>query len=138
MDVAEISHRLFGIKSMSEFRAEHLGFEKLHLYDGGKIGICAISYEDKMFNKLRDEHLSTVVDMVRSVAGVEIAVAIRQPTEKLEFRVSTRANIDFDVAAVCATFGGGGHRRAAGATLIARDTAEAEKLMLDAIRKAMQ
>ena len=134
VDVAEISHRLFGIKSMAEFRAEHLGFEKLHLYDGGRIGICTITYEDKQFNRLRDEHLSTVVDMVRSVAGVEIAVAIRQPTEEMKFRVSTRANIDFDVAAVCATFGGGGHRRAAGATVIAKDAEEAERLVLNAIR----
>ena len=137
IDVAEISHKLFGIKSFAMLRAEQLGFEKLHLFEGGRIGIASISYEDKQFNKLQDEHLSTLVDLVRSVAGVEIAVAIRQPTEDRSFRVSTRANIDFDVAAVCATFGGGGHRRAAGATLEAKDTEEAERLVLNAIRAKM-
>jgi len=138
IDVADISHKLFGIKSLAMLRAEQLGFEKLHLFEGGRIGIASVSFEDKRFNKLQDEHLSTLVDLVRSVAGVEIAVAIRQPTEARSFRVSTRANIDFDVAAVCATFGGGGHRRAAGATVEAKDTAEAERLVLNAILAEMK
>lgn len=134
VDVAELSHLLFESKSMAVLRAEHLGFERLHLFEGGKVGISTVSFEDKQFNKLKDEHLSTVVDVVRAVAGVMIAVAIRQPTEERTFRVSMRANGDFDVAAVCATFGGGGHKRAAGATLIAKDAAEAEHLVLKAIK----
>ncbi len=134
IDVAELSHRLFEVKSMALLRAERLGFEKLHLFCGGKVGMSTVSFEDKTFNKLQDEHLSTVVDVVRAVEGVEIAVAIRQPTEDRAFRVSMRANGDYDVAAVCATFGGGGHRRAAGATVTAKDAEEAERLVLNAIR----
>lgn len=133
IDVAEISRRLFETKSMQVLRAEQLGFEKLHLFCGGKVGMSTVSFEDKTFNKLRDEHLSTVVDVVRAVAGVEIAVAIRQPTEERAFRVSMRANGDYDVAAVCAAFGGGGHRRAAGATVTAKDAEEVEHLVLKAI-----
>lgn len=135
VDVAEISHKLFGVKSFPVLRAERLGFDKLHLYDKGKIGISAISFEDKQFNKLQDEHLSTIVDIVRSVEGVEIAVVIRQIEKERLFRVSMRANIDADVAAICAKFGGGGHRRAAGATVEAKDVEEAERLVLDAIHK---
>ena len=136
VDVAEISHKLFGVKSFPVLRAERLGFDKLHLYDKGKVGISAISFEDKQFNKLCDEHLSSVVDVVRSVEGVEIAVVIRQIEKERAFRVSMRANVDFDVAAVCAKFGGGGHRRAAGATVEAKDVEEAERLVLDAIQKS--
>lgn len=135
VDVAEISHKLFCVKSFPVLRAERLGFDKLHLYDKGKVGISAISFEDKQFNKLSDEHLSTIVDVIRSVEGVEIAVLIRQIEKERMFRVSMRANVDFDVAAVCAKFGGGGHRRAAGATLEAKDVEEAERLILDAIHK---
>jgi phosphoesterase RecJ-like protein len=135
VDVAEISHKLFCVKSFPVLRAERLGFDKLHLYDKGKVGISAISFEDKQFNKLSDEHLSTIVDVIRSVEGVEIAVLIRQIEKERMFRVSMRANVDFDVAVVCAKFGGGGHRRAAGATLEAKDVEEAERLILDAIHK---
>ena len=66
VDVAEISHKLFCVKSFPVLRAERLGFDKLHLYDKGKVGISAISSEDKQFNKLSDEHLSTMVDVIRS------------------------------------------------------------------------
>ena len=133
VDVAELSRRLFETKSMSVLRAELLGFERLHLFCNGKVGMATVSFEDKRFNKLKDEHLSTVVDVVRSLEGVEIAVAIRQPTEERSFRVSMRANGDYDVAAVCAAFGGGGHRRAAGATVTAKDAEEAERLVLQEI-----
>lgn len=137
IDVAYLSHKLFEVKSRAVLCAEKLAAERLHLYEQGRIGISAISMADKRENGLEDEHLSTVVDVVRSVAGVEIAVAIRQPSEEGVFRVSMRANIDFDVSAVCATFGGGGHRRAAGATLHAASLAEAEAAVVAALKKAM-
>lgn len=133
IDVADLSRRLFETKSMQMLRAEQLGFEKLHLFCDGRVGISTVSFEDKIFNKLRDEHFSTVVDVVRAVEGVEIAVAIRQPTEERVFRVSMRANGDYDVAAACAAFGGGGHRRAAGATVTAKDAEEAERLVLRSV-----
>ena len=138
IDVSDLSHKLFEVKSLAVLRAERLATERLHLYENGRIGISAISMVDKAQNDLKDEHLSTVVDVVRSVAGVEIAVAMRQPTEEGVFRVSMRANIDFDVAAVCATFGGGGHRRAAGATLHAASLADAESMVVAALQRAMR
>lgn len=130
VDVAEISRKLFEIKSMQVLRAEQLALERLRLYENGRIAIAAISHDDKQFNKLEDEHLSTVVDIARSVAGVDIAVAIRQPGEDGIFRVSMRANADIDVSEICAAFGGGGHKRAAGATVSAAGIADAEARVL--------
>ncbi len=130
VDVAEISRKLFETKSMQVLRAEQLALERLRLYENGRIAIAAISHDDKQFNKLEDEHLSTVVDIARSVAGVEIAVAIRQPGEDGIFRVSMRANADIDVSEICAAFGGGGHKRAAGATVSAAGIADAEARVL--------
>ncbi|MBQ8341542.1 MAG: bifunctional oligoribonuclease/PAP phosphatase NrnA [Clostridia bacterium] len=130
VDVAEISRKLFETKSMQTLRAEQLALERLRLYENGRIAIAAISYDDKQFNKLEDEHLSTVVDVARSVAGVAVAVAIRQPGKDGIFRVSMRANEDIDVSEICAIWGGGGHKRAAGATLSAAGIADAEARVL--------
>lgn len=130
IDVAEISHLLFETKSMQILRAEQLALEHLRLYENGRIAITTISYDDKQFNKLEDEHLNTIVDVARSVAGVEVAVALRQPGKEGIFRASMRANADIDVAAVCAAFGGGGHKRAAGATISAAGIADAEAKVL--------
>ena len=134
VDVAEISHALFESKSMQELRAEQLGIEHMHLYDEGRIAIIPLSYDLLCKADLEPQHLSCVIDVARSLAGVEVAVVLRQPEDAPRFRASMRANVDFDVSAVCERFGGGGHRRAAGATVEAPDVASAESAVLEAIR----
>lgn len=135
IDAARINHLLLEVKSQKLLAAEAEGFKYLHLYNEGKIAIVVFPYECKRDLALADEHLETLIDVARRVAGVEIAAAIRQPNEEPVFRLSMRASVDFDVSAVCATFGGGGHPRAAGATLNGfLNLAEAEQAVLAAIR----
>ena len=52
----------------------------------------------------------------RSIEGVKIAATLRQISGD-KVKVSVRALPGFDAAAVCAAFGGGGHKGAAGATI---------------------
>ena len=135
IDAAYINHMLLEVRSPKVLAAEAEAFRCLHIYEEGKIAIVAFPYESKRALALADEHLETLVDVARRVSGVEIAAAIRQPSEENVFRLSARASIDFDVSAVCATFGGGGHPRAAGATLLGfADIEKAEQAVLAAIR----
>jgi len=133
IDAAEINRRLFEVKSMELLRAERAGFDRLSLYEDGRVAIVSFPYALRTELGLCDEHLETLVDVARCVEGVEVAVAIRQSTPEGVFRVSMRANVDFDVAEVAATFGGGGHRRAAGATVYAPDITAAERAVAEAI-----
>lgn len=133
VDVAEVSRLLFETKSPATLRAERLGLSKLQVLDGGRVAVITVSYAELQENDLRPEHLATLIDIARSVAGVEVAAVLRQLSDQPVFRLSTRANVDFDVSAVCATFGGGGHRRAAGATLHADCMESALSLLLSAI-----
>ena len=116
-DPADINHRLFGIKSYDLLRAEKVGFDRLRLFADGKLGIVDMPYEVKAANGFTDEHFDTLVDVARGLQGVQVAVAIRQPTAEGVFRVSMRSSCHVDVSAVCATFGGGGHIKAAGCTI---------------------
>ena len=52
----------------------------------------------------------------RDLAGVRIAVAFKELSDD-EIRVSLRSSGSLDVAALAATFGGGGHRNASGCTV---------------------
>src|SRR5262249_7378932 len=56
--------------------------------------------------------------ILRDVAGVEIAAFFRNFDDPNETRVSMRSNIPYDVARICVRLGGGGHARAAGATVL--------------------
>lgn len=116
-DPAEINHQLFEVKSEKLLLAERLGAERLARYCDGALGIITFPASLKKEHDLTDEHLETLVDIPRALEGVQVAVAIRQPTETSAFRVSMRSNSDFDVSAVCARFGGGGHVKAAGCTV---------------------
>lgn len=135
IDTAEINRKLFESRSYQSLKAEKAGFDRLRFFEDGKIAIITFPYALQKELDVREEHLGTLIDVARCIAGVEIAAAIRE-TATGDFRVSLRANTHFDVAAVAARFGGGGHVRAAGATLVADSMAQAEEKLLAALREA--
>lgn len=135
IDAAEINHRLFESKSMELLRAESAGISNLHLFAGGRIGVITFPYALKVALALSDEHLETLVELARSLSGVKIAAAIRQSGASGVFRVSVRSSCAYDVSALCAQFGGGGHEKAAGCTITATDIDEAMSKLVDCIRE---
>lgn len=137
IDAAYINHMLFSQKSYSQLQAESLAFSRVHLYENGKIGIAALPYDLLRQNGLGDGDLGSVVDVIRSIRGVEIAVFVKQKTEGGDFRVSMRSSVDFNVANVCAAFGGGGHERAAGCAVHTDSAEQAEQLVVDTLRRKL-
>lgn len=136
-DAVDINHKLYSSKSPKQMCAEGEASRRLKLYADGRVASVTFPYELKNSLGLLDEHLETVIDIPRSVAGVEVAFAVRQPEEKGYFRVSMRSASDFDVAALCALYGGGGHVRAAGCSVEAPSIEEAESIILNAIIKRL-
>ena len=69
----------------------------------------------------------------RTIAGVKMAATLRENGED-GVKMSIRAVPGYDAAAVCAKFGGGGHKGAAGASIalpLAEAAKEVEKAMLE-------
>jgi len=127
VDAADVNHRLFEMKSEKQLRAEAFAIEHTKTSPDGKIAWVLITDADRRAIDVEEEHLETVIDMVRSRAGVEVALAVReQPNGTL--RASMRSS-GFDVASVAACFGGGGHLRAAGCTV----TASSPRAALDRV-----
>ena len=133
IDCADINHKLFEAKTMEQLRAQAAGISNLHLFANGKIAVVTFPYALKAALGLADEHLETLVDVARSLIGVQVAVSIRQPGTDGTFRVSTRSNGAYDVSALCAKFDGGGHKKAAGCTVHAADMDEAMNKIVHAI-----
>ena len=131
VDAADINHRLFETKSAEQLRAEAFAIEHTKTSDDGKVAFVAITLADKAAMGVEEEHLETVIDVVRSRAGVEIAVAVRELADG-SFKASFRSS-GFNVAAVAAAFGGGGHLRAAGCSLSSPSVEEAVAAVLSEI-----
>jgi phosphoesterase RecJ-like protein len=56
-----------------------------------------------------------LIDVIRTARDVDVAAIVKQQKDG-RFKVSVRSRGDHDLAAIAATFGGGGHRLAAGYT----------------------
>ena len=125
IDCADINRRLFDNKSLERLRAQSAAISNIELFADGKIAVVTFPYALKAALGLDDEDLGALVDLPRSLSGVEVALCIRQPLPEGKFRVSARSNGAYDVAELCRKFDGGGHVRAAGCTLTATDIAEA-------------
>ncbi len=138
IDTAKINQLLFDSKSMEVLAVEKAGLETLKLYHRRKIAVVFFTYNMKEELGVLDEHLETLIDVARSVEGVEVAVAIRQPTKEKTFRVSTRSAGSVDVSVVCTHFGGGGHVRASGCTVVADSIGHVADLVVAEIEKQMR
>lgn len=133
IDCAAINHRLFDSKPMEILRAEAAGIGNLRCYAGGRVAVIPFSYAEKTELGLRDEHLETLIDVARSLCGVEVAISLRQPKDEPVFRASVRSSGACNVATLCEQFGGGGHAKAAGCTLQAPDIDTAVRMLVEAI-----
>ena len=60
--------------------------------------------------------LEGIVSQLRVTKGVEVAIFLYEIGEQ-EYKVSLRATGNVDVSKVAVTFGGGGHKKAAGFTM---------------------
>lgn len=136
-DTADICRLLFGRFTEREMRAKMVAIRNLHLTESGRLGTVVFSRATLEENSLDDRDIGGVIDTPRCIDGVYVALSVRE-SESGRFKISSRANVDIDVAAVCSKFGGGGHTRAAGCTIVAANADEAEKIAVAAFGEAVR
>ena len=78
-----------------------------------------------------------IAGMLRDIEGVQVAAFFKNYGDPMVTRVSLRSNTPYDVAAVCIRLGGGGHARAAGAT-VHKPLAEAIPLVIAEIEREVR
>ena len=133
IDTAEINRLLFDSKNPARLNAERIGLENLKTCCDGKIAIIALDYDEIIEAGVDVEELDAFIDVARCVDGVEVALAIKQHEKDGKFRVSMRSNGNVDVSEICASFGGGGHARAAGCGIDAEDKRSVAERVLRAV-----
>ena len=114
------------LKSRSQVEMLRKVLETLTFLKDGKIAYIEIPLELYDHNVETD----TFISYPRYVEGVEIALLFKQVEANLT-RVSFRSK-EIDVAKIALSFGGGGHKKAAGCSIYA-PLKEAEKVVLDVV-----
>jgi phosphoesterase RecJ-like protein len=102
----------------------------------GRLVFTSVTREDFEATGAAAADTEDVVNMTLVIAGTEVAVIlVEQPDTRV--KVSFRSRAGLDCSRLAETFGGGGHKAAAGAT-VSGPLAEAETRVLDAVRAAMR
>ena len=99
--------------------------------------VAWMTVPEDAFRRLRalPEDLEGLIDYPRSVEGVEVGLLFRRARDG-DVKVSFRANGEVDMNALARRFGGGGHRKAAGAK-IAEPLEDALFRVVEAARDAV-
>ena len=130
--VAEMVH---GHRSEASVRLLGEVLQSLRIESGGRLAVMTADEEAFRRAKARPEDTEEIVNIPRSIAGVEVVTFLKQ-FEPGIVRVSFRSRGDFDVRKIAAGFGGGGHRNAAGCT-ITGDLGDAERRVTTALADAL-
>ena len=116
VDAAEINRVMFDTKSRNRLEMEKMVLEKAEFHFGGKCMVLAVTAEMQEKTGCTKDELEGVAVISRSVEGVLAGVSIKQVGEN-KFKVSLRTYEPLDASEICKSFGGGGHKAAAGCTI---------------------
>lgn len=99
--------------------------------------LACLSLDKAMIERCVKTGFDTDVMMepLRSIEGVEVVALLKERFDG-NVKCSLRARGDIDVQAIVSQFGGGGHKKAAGATMMMR-LADAERAIHDAVQQAL-
>jgi phosphoesterase RecJ-like protein len=87
---------------------------RTEFHEGGRVALLTLPLNPS--GQVHEMDTDDALDVVRSVASIEVVLFVREVRPGL-CKLSARSKTDFNVAALASTFGGGGHRKAAGATI---------------------
>jgi bifunctional oligoribonuclease and PAP phosphatase NrnA len=105
------------------------------LFDG-RVALTSLTQQQLADYGLDIQAMDELIDFTRDIAGVEISIVLKE-MEKGGTKIGFRAKRGYKVDALARSFGGGGHEKAAGAT-VKTDLGETRKLLLKALEELLQ
>ncbi|MBQ3518869.1 MAG: bifunctional oligoribonuclease/PAP phosphatase NrnA [Clostridia bacterium] len=116
IDNGDINRRIFETKSKAYIQFEALAMSNLRMHFDGKCAVMALTKDMFTRTGLDESETHMIAGLPRQVEGVLVGATIKEKDNGL-CRVSLRSNEPVDVSAIAKTFGGGGHKLAAGCDL---------------------
>ena len=116
-DVHKVFESVYESVQFAKLKLLARALDRAQIYDGGRIVVSWLRRDDFAEVGAEEPYSEGIIDFLRAVEGAEVAALIREPPSDAgpTRRVSLRASTDdIDVSAIARSFGGGGHRQAAG------------------------
>ena len=115
-DNADINQVFFRQVSPARLKLEGMIYSGMRFYHDGKIAVNSITQQMLRETGVMEEELDDVAGLVGRARGHRVGITIRENPDGTS-KISARCGPDFDVSALCAVFGGGGHKMAAGCNI---------------------
>ena len=135
VNVSDIYKKALRTQTKANFLLSKRAIERMEILEDGKVTFTYIDLKDEEEVNAEPGDHEGLVDLGRDIEGVEVSIFVREKEENT-YRISLRSGNYVNVSDVCLVFGGGGHQRAAGAT-IQGTLEEVKEKVLKEIRKAL-
>jgi phosphoesterase RecJ-like protein len=127
-DFSTIYYKLIHQKTEKTIGLQSMAVSHLTKLCDGKVFLSYITEKDLEAYQASREDASSIVSYIKNIIGCEVAVFIYPGKEVGAYKISLRSNAPYNVAEFAAHFNGGGHIRAAGATIEGTLEAVVEKV----------
>ena len=115
--VFTINQALFETNTLGRLRLQGWITENALFLEEGAVAICPLPKSVMEQLNLQEDDMENISGFPRTIEGVKIAATLRED-EVGKIKLSVRSVPGYDAGAICAKFGGGGHKGAAGANLM--------------------
>lgn len=112
-DHSRINTRMFETKTMGDFMLQKMCLDTLEIYGEGKVAVISATKDMLSQCGVDKSAIDAIKPITRQIEGVEIGITLKEESDG-KTGISVRTGENYDAAAICAHFGGGGHVRAAG------------------------
>ena len=135
-ELPRINKLLFRTKRRERMLLEGMVYSSLRSLRGGELNIAVITLDMLRSAGVTEDDCDDLANLAGQVAGSRVSVTVRElSADPPESKVSLRTDGGVDASRVCARFGGGGHRMAAGCEL-PLSPAETAEVLRSAVEEA--
>lgn len=132
-DPGWVALKSYKSRSLAQVRLEGLAVAKMHSEMDGRLLWSEVTMAMLEEAGADMQDAEGIIDALQSIASMEVAILFKEHTPD-RTKISVRTREPYDATEVCTPFGGGGHRRAAGAEF-GDPLPVAERRMLEVARR---
>lgn len=134
-DTCAIRNNFYESMSRAKFELQKHIFNNTQLSEDGRLAWSTFDLELLKRTQADSADIDGLINSIKNIEGVEIAILFRE-IGKERVKISFRSKVWADVNQLAACFGGGGHIRAAGCTML-ETMPEVQKKVLSAAEAAL-
>ena len=116
-EIKPLNKTFFRTFRYSRLKLEGLIYNTMCRYHNGEVNVAVVTKRMMADCEADENDCEDIASLVGRIAGSRISVTVRELDDG-ESKVSIRSDEFFDSSAICALHGGGGHRMAAGCSLM--------------------